>query len=278
MTTETVQRTTAGDLTATLRRHYLPDGRPPGGVFAAEIGSPDGRRRADALWMPLTTSGGTGLIGHEIKVTRADVMVELQDPTKAEPWLQFCERWWLVVADPALIEGLEVPEAWGIMSPPSGRRTRSMTIVRRAPKLHPKNPAPGLQRLLAWSFYRQSTALGEAERDRDRYHRLWDDATERLAQRPAGSDSPHATRVHDLLRKIEQAADGREVWHRADDDLIAETVVDAMVVRTATKSAARQLEGVAQSLEDPFAYAKRHVNAALRLLVEDAPATSGGAR
>ncbi|GAA1138670.1 hypothetical protein [Nocardioides aquiterrae] len=276
--TDTVQLTTAADLTAILRRHYLPAGRPAGGVFASEIGSPDGRRRADALWMPLTTSGGTGLIGHEIKVTRADVMVELQDPTKAEPWLQFCERWWLVIADPALVEGLEIPEAWGIMSPPSGRRTRSMTIVRPAPKLHPKNPAPGLQRLLAWSFYRQSTALGEAERDRDRYQRLWDDARERLAQRQIGADTPHAARVHDLLKKIEEAADAREIWHRVDDGLIAETVVDAMVVREATKRAARQLEGVAQSLEDPFGYAKRQVDAALRLLAAgSSPNAEGGA-
>lgn len=76
----------AGDLVAMLRRHYLPEGRPPGGIFAGEIESPDGRRRADALWAPWSIAGGAGIVGHEVKVSRSDVLTELADPMKAEPW------------------------------------------------------------------------------------------------------------------------------------------------------------------------------------------------
>lgn len=133
-----------------LRAHYLPEGKPESGIFASEIGSPDGRRFADAIWQSTTRSGGLLFVGHEIKVSRADVAVELADPTKAEPWMQYCDQWWLTVSDPALVDGFDIPEAWGVMSPPSGRRKRSMTIIKEAPLLKPVSKEPGLLRLLTW--------------------------------------------------------------------------------------------------------------------------------
>lgn len=258
---------TAKDLTVTLCRHYQPPNRPPAGVFAAEIGSPDGRRRADALWMPLTTSGGTDLIGHEIKVSRSDVLVELEDPTKAEPWLQFCGHWWLVVAHPSLVEGLDIPPAWGIMAPPSGRRTRSMTIVRPAPQLHPKNPAPGLQRLLAWSFFRLNTALDEEKREHERYRDLYYRADEQRRQALAGThQDPNAERVSSLLAKIRKASNGSPWREPADDDLIVQAIVNAAGVREATRNAARRLADVDRTLVDPFSFAREQIDAAVKIL------------
>ena len=140
----------AKDMTELLRAHYLPEGKPAGGILAPEIGSPDGRRFADAIWQSTTRSGGLLFVGHEIKVSRADVAVELKDPTKAEPWMQYCDKWWLTVSDPALIDGMDIPEAWGVMAPPSGRRKRSMTILKEAPLLKPVSKEPGLLRLLTW--------------------------------------------------------------------------------------------------------------------------------
>lgn len=141
---------TAKDMKELLRAHYLPEGKPEAGIFASEIGSPDGRRFADAIWQSTTRSGGLFFVGHEIKVSRADVAVELTDPTKAEPWMQYCDKWWLTVSDPALVDGFDIPEAWGVMSPPSGRRKRSMTIIKEAPLLKPVSKEPGLLRLLTW--------------------------------------------------------------------------------------------------------------------------------
>lgn len=63
--------TTARDVLDMLRRHYLPEGKPPGGIFAPEIQSPDGGRRADLIWQGVTAGSGYRLIGHEIKVTRS---------------------------------------------------------------------------------------------------------------------------------------------------------------------------------------------------------------
>lgn len=159
---------TASDMLDMLRRHYLPEGRPPGGIFAPEIQSPDGGRRADLIWQGVTAGSGYRLIGHEIKVTRADVMVELADPTKSDPWQRFCHEWWLVVLHPSLVEGLELPPTWGVMAPPSGRRTRSMTIVQKAPLLKPSPQAPALRTLATWLHWRHhnsEAALSRAQGD-----------------------------------------------------------------------------------------------------------------
>lgn len=273
---------TARDMVAMLRRHYLPENRPPAGVFAPEIGAPDGRRRADLIWMPTTIAGGTGLIGHEIKVSRSDVLVELSDPTKAESWAQHCRQWYLVVSDPALVDGLEIPEAWGVMAPPSGRRTRSMTIVRKAPTLSPKNPAPGYARLAAWQMYRARdvewglrTQLRYAEQDRDRYQE-----SARKAQAASGArGNPHAERVSRILTLIEKHA--RKAWWlnvetSEQEALVAAAVVDAAGVRRAAESAGFQLENLRRDLTralDPLAGAVKDLDRARELArtVEQAP-------
>lgn len=136
--------TTSGDMLDMLRRHYLPEGRLPGGIFATEIQSPDGSRRADALWCPWS-SISSGLIGHEVKVSRTDLVVELLDPMKSDPWARFCEAW------------------WGVMAPPSGRRTRSMTIVRPAPRLKPQDTGVAWRRIAAHAEYRHVDRVREAE-------------------------------------------------------------------------------------------------------------------
>lgn len=255
MTTTTPRALTASDVVAMLRRHYLPEGRPPGGLFAAEVGSPDGRRRADVMWAPLTTAGGTGLVGHEVKVSRADVLVELTDPTKAEPWAQYCDRWWLVVADPALVDGLDVPEAWGIMAPPSGRRTRSMTVVRSALALHPKDPAPGLRRLLAWQTFGTADVLARAKYRADnaeeQVERLRREVAELQAAGSRGGE--YAKRVARLVHEVEQRCRRAPIWHAAPDD-VDEAVVAAAVDHIATarlaESARRDIARTIRNVRD----------------------------
>lgn len=253
----------AGELVEMLNRHYVPEGRPPAGLFASEVGSPCGRRRADALWMPFTRSGGSGLVGHEIKVSRADVMVELSDATKSEPWAQFCDRWWLVVSDPALVDGLEIPEAWGIMSPPSGRRTRSMTVIRKAPQLHPMDASPGIRRLLAWNFHRTATALDEARRN-SRYHAgQVERLSEQLAEARTGqAGSPHAKRVARIIHIAEDRAKRESIWH-VDDNVIVDAIVDAAAVHEATTAARDRLAALVKAIDDPLSYAKAAVVKAL---------------
>lgn len=154
--------TTARDVVDMLRRHYLPAGREAGGIFAPEIQAPTSNRRADLIWQGCTVAGGHELVGHEIKVSRVDLLNELAEPAKSDPWQRYCDRWWLVLSDPTLVNGLEIPPSWGVMSPPSGRRTRSMTVVAPAPQLKPIEQAPALKTLATWLHWRVQRA--EADR------------------------------------------------------------------------------------------------------------------
>ncbi|ORA62185.1 hypothetical protein [Mycobacteroides franklinii] len=122
--------TTTDELLALLRRHYIKPGLDlPGGVFVPEVGgngSWGASARADAIYVGFTTSSGRILVGHELKITRADWLNELNKPGKADQWADQCHAWYLVVNAPAIVKPGELPPGWGLMSPgPS--RTR-MTV------------------------------------------------------------------------------------------------------------------------------------------------------
>lgn len=219
---------TAKDMLDMLRRHYLPDGNQPGGIFAPEIQAPNGGRRADLIWQGVTAGSGYRLIGHEIKVTRSDLMVELADPTKSDPWQRFCHEWWLVVLHPSLVDGLELPPTWGVMAPPSGRRTRSMTVVHKAPKLKPYPQAPAMQTLATWLHWCHHNTAGELARAREDIEHLRD-RCHQLEQR-VPRESPAVSREREVVDQIVRAlggVQGRSIgdWH---SELSVEDVVTAL--------------------------------------------------
>lgn len=157
--------TTAKALVEVLRRHYLRDERHPAGIFAPGIQAPGGSlRKADLIWLGCTAAAGSELVGHEIKISRADLQRELADLTKSDPWQRYCNRWWLVIPHPQIITGLQLPSSWGVMRPPTGKRARAMTIHTPAPALTPDEQAPALRTLAGWVHWRH----------RDLQHRLKD--------------------------------------------------------------------------------------------------------
>lgn len=230
----------AADLIAMLRSHYLPPNRPPGGIFAVEIEAPSGSRRADVLWAPMTTYGDAGLVGHEIKVSRSDVLAELADPTKSDPWARHCSRWWLTVSSPSLVDGLDIPDSWGIMAPPSGRRRRAMTVIRPAPRLNPPNDGPAWHRLAAWQYHRLTARQSDLERDLEfakRERDLLRDEADRQEFRRFGREAPDAERIGKLLRAVEaRRLEGKIYIGQADltDDDIADALVDLGKIRSLT--------------------------------------------
>ena len=80
------------------------------------------------------------LHGFEVKVSRSDWLTELRDPSKAEAWKRYCDRWWLVA--PRDIVGAELPEDWGLISPTAKGGLR---VIRQAPLLDPE-PMPAAVR------------------------------------------------------------------------------------------------------------------------------------
>lgn len=268
---------TASSMTELLRQHYNPDGRAMGHLFMPEIGAPGGRRRADLLVAPISIAGSKAdtLIGHEIKVTRSDVMAELADPTKADPWMRYCTRWYLVVADPALIEGLTIPDLWGVMAPPSGRRTRSMTILREAPKLTPDGDmSPALSRLAAYMVGRLEGVVKRAEYDRDAYKQRAERAEQREQEARlnggGGHVSPHTKRINTIVNLVEQGKHdyGSNLPYLMDADVadrdIAEGILDLARSRAVAREVRREIDGTIREVEralNPFTHVTKQLAA-----------------
>lgn len=268
---------TAHSMTELLRQHYNPDGRAMGHLFMPEIGAPGGRRRADLLVAPISIAGAKAntLIGHEIKVTRSDVMAELADPTKADPWMRYCTRWYLVVADPALVEGLTIPDLWGVMAPPSGRRTRSMTILREAPKLTPDGDmSPALSRLAAYMVGRLEGVVKRAEYDRDAYKRRAERAEEREQELrlsgAVGHISPNIQRINAIVNLVEHGKydyrSGVPYLNSKDvtDQDIADGILDLARSRSIAADVRRNIDETiseAQRALDPFKHVTKSLEA-----------------
>jgi hypothetical protein len=116
----------AATILEALERHYRkPDGGRDGEILIPEVQAPGSTRRADLVRVGMWASRGTGIDVHEVKVSRADWLRELDDPAKAEAWWPYCNRFW-VVALPGVVGEGELPAGWGLMEfPPSGRRFRA---------------------------------------------------------------------------------------------------------------------------------------------------------
>ena len=159
-----------------LRRHYISDDRTPAWVFAPSIQAPgQSLRQADLICQGVTAATAGLLVGHEIKVSRADLLVELADLTKCDPWMRYCDFWYLVIPDAALLDELTIPPMWGVMTPPSGRRTRSMTIHQEPTLLRPQEQAPALRTIAAWQHWRlrdASASLAETASRLDRQNEI----------------------------------------------------------------------------------------------------------
>lgn len=124
-----------------LRGHYIAETTQPGaragGVFAHEV-SPNGAwggpgiRRVDALYAGFTSASGRILVGHELKVSRADWRAELAKVGKADDWADACHQWWIVAPSTDVVPPEELPDGWGLMLPPRTTRGRRMQIAVKA--------------------------------------------------------------------------------------------------------------------------------------------------
>lgn len=126
------------DLLTMLRRHYIPETGDlmarDGGSFAHEVSAngPGSTRRADALYAGYTSASGRILIGHELKVSRADWRAELAKVGKADDWSDACHAWYVVAPSTDIVPVEELPHGWGLMLPPRSKNGRRMTVKVRA--------------------------------------------------------------------------------------------------------------------------------------------------
>ena len=238
-------KTTAGAMVEMLRRYYIPDEDRPAWLFATEIDAPGSSgRRADLVCLGVTVASSYKLIGHEIKVNRADVQNELADLTKCDPWIRYCDHWWLVIPHPALIDGLTIPDTWGIMLPPSGRRTRSATIHRQAPKLEPVNQSPALRALASRAHWRLRDERFHHDRAKKRVESLEAQVRQLESDPDSRTRAPSPTRqfVDAVIKDLGGSWDGKTISSYDGRSL---TVADVVTALTDLR-AVRKLQATAE--------------------------------
>lgn len=123
---------TSKELLERLQRHYIKPGEQwAGGVFVPECGMNGATgSRADALYVGFTSTSGRLLVGHELKVSRADWRRELDQSGKADFWADNCHQWIIVAPGPQVVPAEEVPHGWGLMYPSTRTKTRMQIVIK----------------------------------------------------------------------------------------------------------------------------------------------------
>jgi hypothetical protein len=172
-----------------LRDQY----KQPEYAIAFEVGDATGfqcRRHADAIAMSLYPSRGLGIYGFEIKVSRNDLIKELETPEKAESIAQFCNGWYLVYPMDLKDKDLQIPVAWGIIK----ASDTGLKTVRAAQPFIPKDPTrPFLAALFRGMCKEDESRVAEAVKRR----------TEEIIKAANANADYHAKRRLEKAEEIE---------------------------------------------------------------------------
>lgn len=197
------------ELMERLERHYIKPSDPlPGGVFLPEVGL-NGLvgSRADALYVGFTSTSGRLLVGHEVKVSRADWLRELDQPDKATTWADQCHAWYVVAPSTDIVAPGELPDGWGLMVPTTRTRTRLHVEV-RALVHRDRHPSwLAARSILARADTLRAAAIRQEEaRAREKARKEAEERIEsEVKRRTEHTDKERADRLQVRIRAIEEA-------------------------------------------------------------------------
>lgn len=108
-------------------------------VFLTQVRSSTGgaSRVADAMAFNMYGSTGYEILGFEIKVSRSDFLSELKDMSKSNEIMSYCDKWYLVVPDAAIVKEGELPKNWGLLALKEGKLVQKVRAI-----LTKKTPMP----------------------------------------------------------------------------------------------------------------------------------------
>lgn len=165
-----VKPTTERDMLDALHRRYAVASQGDSIRYAVaehvrSSASSDARRVCDFMAQDLWHSGGLALHGHEVKLSRSDWLRELADPDKAETFMRYCDRWWLVVPDAQIVRPGELPERWGMIVVTNGVGHVKRSAPKLAPVPHPVSFRAALLRATAKTSARRGLIVQNALAD-----------------------------------------------------------------------------------------------------------------
>lgn len=122
------QKITAKDMEKHLAERYF-DTRQ--WVFLTQVRSSTGNasRTADAMAFNMYGSTGYEILGFEIKVSRSDFLSELKDMSKSDEIMSYCDKWYLVVSDAAIVKEGELPKNWGLLVLKDGKLVQKVRAI-----------------------------------------------------------------------------------------------------------------------------------------------------
>lgn len=142
-TAPATKKRSAAELTADLRlrlRSRYAEARRY--AVLEEVGNGTGSaasRSCDLLAISLWPMDHLEWHGHEVKASRSDWLREIKDPDKADAFARYCDRWWIVAADRAVVHLDELRDGWGLLVP-SGDGLRAVVgAAKRKPQEAPRS-------------------------------------------------------------------------------------------------------------------------------------------
>lgn len=267
--TKTSARTATADLLQRLERHYIKPGADyPGGIFLPEVTyGGAGGPRADALYVGFTSASGRVLVGHEVKVSRADWRRELDKAGKADTWADECHAWYVVAPSTDIVPAEEVPHGWGLMVINPRTTTRLDIVVKPTVRADHTPSWTAARSLLSrvdtlraqiiWDAKQKATA--DAHRD---VEARVEQRLQNLVQRDdAGRLRAQLDGIFAALgvRRIE--ADGRRTsWAGEDWLTLADLEASAAFLR-AYRDVASAAEQLRSRFNDPIGRTREHLDA-----------------
>jgi len=208
-------------------------------------------RRMDALVISYYASRGISLEGFEIKAARQDWLSELADPDKADLFVDFCSRWWIVATNPNVVKVEEIPKNWGLMVLLNG----SLQVVKEAPEL--KAAEPDLRFLCGIiRQYGQEVVNPPQDALDKQYQRGFEDGRKHEEEVSRKRNDPESVQwLYEQLKATERKIeDFEEQTGIRISDWHAEEVVNAIrfLVRGGIIPIRRDLKNVQGSLEELF--------------------------
>jgi hypothetical protein len=157
---------TEGEMLAMLRRRVeQSSGNGPTAVLVTHVRDAAGyaaNRTLDAMSMGLWPSRGLVIDGYEVKCSRADWLRELKDPSKADGFCERVDRFWLVVADAAIVKPGELPDTWGMLAAKGGRlhEVTAAPLLRLPKASKSAGLPPGIERSFLAALLRSASKVG----------------------------------------------------------------------------------------------------------------------
>jgi hypothetical protein len=189
------------ELMALLRPRYEPpkDALREWAFFGQVRSESWNARTADAIAINLWGSRGKAIHGFELKVSRSDWLKELRQPEKADTIAAYCDFWWLVVADSAIVKDDELPLGWGLLAPTKSGKLKALQTPK---KVEAKPLTRDFLVEICRAAYRDTAP---EEKLRAEYHRGYDEGKKVGTSQGESWKQAHAE-LNALIKEFEKTA------------------------------------------------------------------------